>query len=92
MNKTEFVDLIVTIARKIGCRVEINRNGITQIDFGNKKLHAQHLEAMFPEILYDRVFIAAIIDKVAPGSPCTYRLMRAIIAEIKNQEHAACDQ
>jgi hypothetical protein len=66
-----------------------------QVDFGHKKLHAGHLQAMFPEVLEDGASIAAIIDKIAPGRPCTFRPMRAIIAEIKSYqrrtrvEHAA---
>jgi hypothetical protein len=86
MNRTQFVDLVLTIARKNGWRIETNRDGLTQIDFGNKKLHARHLEAMFPEILGDGASVSGIIDKIAPGRPCTFGPMRAIIAEIKNHE------
>ena len=86
MDKTQFVNLVVTIARKNGWRIETNRDGLTQIDFGNKKLHARHLEAMFPEILEDGASISTIIDKIAPGRPCTFKPMREIIAEIKNHE------
>lgn len=86
MNRTEFVNLVVTTARDKGWRIETNRDGLTQIDFGTKKLHARHLEAMFPEILEEGASISAVIDKVAPGRPCTYKPMREIIAKIKKNE------
>lgn len=83
MNKTEFVNLVVTTARNKAWRIETNRAGITQIDFGNKKLHARHFEAMFPGILSEGASISDVIDKVAPGRPCTHKPMREIIAEIR---------
>lgn len=89
MNITQFVNLVVTIARKNGWRIETNRDGLTQIDFGNKKLHSRHLEAMFPEILQDGASISGIIEKIAPGRPCTFKPMREIIAEIKKHESTA---
>ena len=83
MNKTEFANLVVTTARNKGWRIETNRDGLTQIDFGNKKLHTCHLEAMFPGIFAEGASISAVIDKVAPGRPCTHKPMREIIADIK---------
>jgi hypothetical protein len=83
MDKTQFVNLVIEIARLNGWRIETNRHGLTQIDFGHKKLHARHLEDMFPAILQDAASVPAIIEKVAPGRPCTFKPMRHIIARIK---------
>lgn len=82
MNRTEFVNLVVRIARSKGWRIETNHDGLTQIDFGNKKLHARHLEAMFPDIVAEDASISKVIDKVAPGRSCTHKPMREIMAEI----------
>jgi len=84
-TKTDFVADVIAIARRIGWRTEMNRDGLAQIDFGNKKLHAGHLEAMFPEILADGVSISNVIEKVAPGRPCTHKPMREIVAELKKR-------
>ena len=84
MDIQQFIDQVVKIARDKGFRIETNRDGRTQIDFGNKKLHALHLRAMFPEIVEDGVAISTIIEKVAPGRPCTFKPMKEIIEEIKN--------
>jgi hypothetical protein len=43
---------------------------------------------MFPEILEDGVAISTIIEKVAPGRPCTFKPMKEIIEEIKNLKRA----
>lgn len=89
MDKAQFVNLAIEIARMNGWRIETNRDGLTQIDFGNKKLHSRHLEAMFPTILENAASISAIIEKVAPGRPCTFKPMREIIATIKNDVRSA---
>ena len=89
MGIQQFIDEAVEIARQKGFRIETNRDGLTQIDFGNKKLHARHLRSMFPEILEDGVVISTIIEKVAPGRPCTFKPMKEIIAEIKNPKRVA---
>src|SRR3954452_12641563 len=85
MDSTELVRQVTDIARKRGYPIGTNRDGLTQIDFGTKKLHAAHLTAMFPEILKDGVYIPSLIEKVAPGRPCTHKPMREIIAELKTQ-------
>ena len=84
MDFQQFIDEVVAIARKKGFRIETNRDGLTQIHFGNKKLHARHLRAMYPEIMEDGVTVSTIIEKVAPGRPCTFKPMKEIIAEMKN--------
>ena len=89
MCRIEFVNLVVTIAGKIGCRVEINRNGLTKTDSEIKNLMLNTLKRCFRRYLTIAYPSATIIDNVAPERPRTYRLMRAIIAEIKNQEYAS---
>ncbi len=89
MDTQQFVEQVVTIARTKGFRIETNREGLTQIDFGNKKLHSRHLQAMYPEIMDDGVTISQIIEKVAPGRPCTFKPMKEIISDMKNQVRVA---
>jgi hypothetical protein len=89
MNKSQFISLTVTIARENGWRIETNRDGLTQIDFGNKKLHTGHLEDMYPAILADGASISEVIEKIAPGRPCTVRPMRLIVTEIKRRDLSA---
>lgn len=86
MDIHQFINQVVTIAQKKGFRIETNRDGVTQIDFGNKKLHARHLRAMFPRIVENGASISRTIEMVAPGRPCTFKPMKEIIEEIKNQE------
>jgi len=82
MNRQQFIDAVVREASKDGYRIETNRNGQTQIDFGHKKLHAGHLEKLYPAILKPGANVAREIENVAPGRPCTHRPMREILARI----------
>lgn len=82
MESGKFIEHVVRISRKKGFNIETNRDGLAQIDFGNKKLHAQHLRRLFPEILQDGANVSRLIEKVAPGRPCTHKPMKEIIAEI----------
>lgn len=82
MNSQQFVDSVVREARKDGYRIETNRNGQTQIDFGNKKLHSGHLQELFPAILNPGANVAKAIENVAPGRPCTHKPMREILGRI----------
>jgi len=82
MDSKQFVDTVVNIARQNGFEVEINRNDLIQIDFGNKKLHTKHLEQLYPAILQNGANVGELIDNVAPGRPCTHSPMKQIIAEI----------
>jgi hypothetical protein len=84
MNKKAFVDLFLKIARE-GYRVQINRDGLRQIDFGHKKLHEGHLEKMYPEILQPGVHIPTLINEVAPGRPCAHRPVREIMARLHQE-------
>ena len=80
----EYVDAVVRVARDKGYAIEVSaRNGETQIDFGNKKLHAEHLRSLYPAILLDGADIRNLIEKVASGRPCSHKPMREIIEIVK---------
>lgn len=83
----EFVTAVVRIAPDMGYKVETNRNGILQIAFGNKKLHADHLARLYPEIINLGVNVKDVIEKVARGRPCTHKPMRMIIARLRAGGH-----
>lgn len=83
LDKNQFVNEVFRIAEKRGFRIENNRfNGLPQIDFGHKKLHAGHLKQLYLDILNPTASISALIEKVAPGRPCTHKPMREIINKI----------
>jgi hypothetical protein len=77
----EFVNLTITEAKMQGYPIEKSRNG-RQINFGHKKLHEKHLQALFPSILQPNADIAALIQIVARGRPCTHKPMREIICNL----------
>ena len=80
LSKSEYVKEVLRAARRKGYRIETNaRNGLEQIDFGNKKLHAGHLADLYPDILEGEANIPSLIDKAAPGRPCAHKPMRKII-------------
>jgi len=87
----EFQSDVLRIARSQGYRVEKLRDsgGIPQIDFGNKKLHGKHFRALFPGALADNVNINKLIDKIAPGRPCSHLPFRKIIEQIKKERPGA---
>jgi hypothetical protein len=74
-----FTAMVIQIARQLGYRIELSRDGRDQIDFGTKKLHAGHLARLFPDALTTDVDVARLIERVAPGRPCTHPPMRQII-------------
>jgi hypothetical protein len=83
MNRTDvFVTAILQVARSHGYRVEVNRYGLRQIDFGHKRLHEGHLRQLYPEIVGENARISALIDSVAPGRPCSHLPMKRIIAQL----------
>lgn len=82
MGDQRFIRDVVETARQRGFKIETNRDGLVQIDFGNKKLHAGHLSRLFPDILEAGADVAGLIERVAPGRPCTHRPMREIISEL----------
>ena len=82
MNQQEFNEQVARIAHSNGYKIETNRNGQTQIDFGHKKLHSGHFSQLFPEILVKDANVSKLIEAVAPGRPCTHKPMREIIAQL----------
>ena len=82
ITKQEFISRVVTQAKTLGYKIETNRNGQRQIDFGIKKLHEGHLAALYPGILEENANISRLIDLVAPGRPCSHKPMKTIIASI----------
>ena len=84
MTKDEFINAVIAEAQRQGYAIEDSRNG-RQIDFGNKKLHEGHLGKLYPQILADGVDIAALIEDIAPGRPCSHKPMREILAALKKQ-------
>lgn len=69
--------------KREGYTLERNRDGLRQIDFGNKKLHEGHIELLYPEILNPDVHMSTLIDNVAPGRPCAHRPMKEIMKKIR---------
>lgn len=82
MESQQFIERVVEISRRKGFKIETNRDGLTQIDFGNKKLHVGHLKQMFPEIFQPAADIPKLIERIAPGRPCSHKPMKEIVAEI----------
>lgn len=81
MTEPEFISKTIEIARNHGYTIEQSRNGL-QIDFGHKKLHEGHLRRLFPDILHEGSNISNLIEKVAPGRPCSHKPMKMILAEM----------
>jgi hypothetical protein len=86
MDSKEFLKQVTRRARKLGYRVGTNRDDLEQIDFGNKALHTGHLAKLHPDILDPEANTAELIEKVAPGRPCTHKPMREIVSQINETE------
>jgi hypothetical protein len=84
-TKKMFVNATIEEARKQGYPIEEQTRHGRQINFGHKKLHEQHLQALYPAILQPNANIAALIDEVAPGRPCAHKPMREIICSLTEQ-------
>jgi hypothetical protein len=82
MNLTSFIDKVLQLAKENGWTLEHTQAGLRQIDFGHKKLHENHLKALYPTILEPKAHIPSLINKVAPGRPCTHKPMRIIITKV----------
>jgi hypothetical protein len=78
----DFLRDVFQISALRGYVIEINRDGLRQIDFGHKKLHEEHLRRLYPNILRNNADISALIKIIAPGRPCSHRPMKIIIAEL----------
>lgn len=83
LEKKEFIKNTFRLARKMKFKVETNQNDQEQIDFGNKKLTVAQLSLMHPDILMPGADVAKIIEKVAPGRPCTHKPMKEIVESLK---------
>ena len=84
MDRELFIIKVLECACNQGFVIETNHDGFLQIDFGNKKLHQKHLNELFPNILNSDVIISKLIERIAPGRPCTHKPMRDIINIINN--------
>ncbi len=81
---------VLRIAKQLGYDIGYLRGTtIPQIDFGYKKLHGNHLRKMYPDILNENININKLIEKVAPGRPCTHLPVRKIIMQIKKEHNEA---
>ena len=85
MTKEQFIDTVIDVAKKHGYPVRINRYNQWQIDFGHKQLHEGHLAKLYPDILKEDVNIRKLIERVAPGRPCTHRPMEEIMRDIQSR-------
>ncbi len=82
----EFQSDILQIAKEHDCKVSRLRDtDIPQVDFRYKKLHGNHFRKLFPGILADNTNINKLIEEVVPGRPCTHRLFREIVKQIKRE-------
>ncbi|MEA2008148.1 MAG: hypothetical protein U9O54_03430 [Chloroflexota bacterium] len=80
----EFQSDVLRIAKDYGYKIEnLRGTDIPQIDFGHKKLHGNYFRALFPDVLADDSDINKLIEKVAPGRPCTHLPFRKIVKQIK---------
>jgi hypothetical protein len=85
MSRSDLVSRSLKLAAADGYPVARNRDGYLQIDFGHKKLHEAHLQQLYPDILDPRSRVSELIDRVAPGRPCTHWPMKAIIARLRSE-------
>ncbi len=86
-TRDEFVSDVFRIAKEKGYQIETCRGkGYPQIDFGHKKLHAEHIKKLYPDALEESAHIGRLIERVAPGRPCTHRPFREIVEQIQRRE------
>jgi len=85
LSKQDFINKVFIIAKELGYNVErSSRTGLDQIDFGNKKLHVEHLEKLYPAILEPNANVPDLIEKLVGGRPCTHKPMINILKIINN--------
>ena len=85
-TKEEFVSDVFRIAKEKGYKTETCRGkGYPQINFGHKKLHTEHIKMLYPDVLEESVHIGRLIERVAPGRPCTHRPFREIVEQIRKE-------
>lgn len=87
---SEFQSDIIRIARSHGHKIEYLRStNIPQVDFGHKKLNGKHFRDLFPAVLADGAKINDLIEKVAPGRPCSHLPFREILEQIRKEHPEA---
>jgi len=85
-TQEEFVSDVFRIAQERGYRIETCRGkGYPQIDFGIKKLHAEHIKKLYPNVLEENANIGKLIDNVAPGRPCAHAPFGRIVEQIRKE-------
>lgn len=86
-SKEQFIDDVFRVARERGYRIETNRrNNLPQIDFGLKKLHLGHIKKLYPDVLLENAKVNKLIERVAPGRPCSHKPFREIIEQIHREK------
>jgi len=86
-DPSKFVSLAIEEAKKRGFAIDEHTRHGRQIDFGHKKLHEQHLRALFPDILQPDANLSALIEDVAAGRPSTHRPMREMDGSRQSAPH-----
>lgn len=87
-SKQDFLADVLQIAGELGYTLETCRGrGYSQIDFGNKKLHADHIQKLYPAVLEPNADIKELIEQVAPGRPCTHAPFSGIVRRIRAKRH-----
>ena len=85
-TQEDFLSDVFRIAEERGYKIETcNGKGYPQIDFGIKKLHAEHIKKLYPEVLDKDARIGELIECVAPGRPCTDAPFRGIVEQIRTE-------
>lgn len=81
-SSSHYYRRVVRIARERGNRIETNqRNNLSQIDYGIKKLHLGHIKRLYPDVLLENAKVKKIIAEIAPGRSCSHKLFREIIEQ-----------
>ena len=82
--KDEFIEEVLGMARRLGFTISANRrNGEPEIDFGDRRLRAEQIGALWPAILAPGADVAAQLDKVASGRECAHGPLRDILAQLR---------
>ncbi|NPE28790.1 hypothetical protein HNV12_12665 [Methanococcoides sp. SA1] len=83
MDENEYVNAFFETANEMGYEIETcmrgSAKGKRQIDFGNKKLHEEHIKALFPLVQnkgYE--FTTEDFNTVVSGRPCAMKGFREI--------------
>ena len=92
-SESDFLNDVLRIARNEGYTIEtLHRTNVPQIDFGHKKLHGNHIRALFPVVLEHDANINGLIERIAPGRPCSHVPFRKIIEQIHFERPRAYEE